>query len=534
MTRSTPSPRTPRSGSPRTPREGAELPFEVVEQRRARRASLYCYRPLTGAFIDERLSILGGLETYLPAVHALGATSGLSAYLESRGETVPRDPRERAEDALRLFLARVFDESTDFVLTDHRFESAYTELESVVCEGRTESVVVAPLLGVDLGSDELDMGEGLVLVRGEALPDAPVDADVFAVLSWEAAPGDAAPIEHARVRLRRLLTALRLYDTGVPALGAAAWAKTAGGPWQMVVLEFQPVVDLPVRAHPWCRGVGALGPPGGGSAVAGAIPRRRGRDRFDHRRRSGVLTEACRVAIDVLRDPDSGENLALFVNLSPRQLADVDLVPMVQEVIDLTGVDPQVVHFEITEDALMADAATTTSTLDQLHGLGVRLALDDFGTGHSSLGIPEAVPGRGAEDRPHLHRGLGPGLGRSGDHRDHRQRGPHARAVDGRRRCRAARSSRRAHGARLRLGPGLSFRPPDVRLGVGRVVASPARAPRGGQRRHQPWYSASRRSTKLHALLGVVGGHVHLLGQRLVVERSWRGLTRASGSPATS
>jgi hypothetical protein len=216
--------------------EGAEVPFEVVEQRRARRASLYCYRPLTGAFIDERLSILGGLETYVPAVHALGATTGLVAYLESRAESVPRDPRERAEDALRLFLARVFEESTDFVLTGQRFEAAYTELEAVVCEGRTESVVVAPLLGVDIGSDELDLGEGLVLVRGEALPDAPVDADVFAVLSWEAAPGDAAPIEHARVRLRRLLTALRLYDAGVPALGAAAWARTAGGPWQMVVL----------------------------------------------------------------------------------------------------------------------------------------------------------------------------------------------------------------------------------------------------------------------------------------------------------
>jgi hypothetical protein len=216
--------------------EGAEVPFEVVEQRRARRASLYCYRPLTGAFIDERLSILGGLETYVPAVHALGATTGLVSYLESRAESVPRDPRERAEDALRLFLARVFEESTDFVLTGQRFEAAYTELEAVVCEGRTESVVVAPLLGVDIGSDELDLGEGLVLVRGEALPDAPVDADVFAVLSWEAAPGDAAPIEHARVRLRRLLTALRLYDAGVPALGAAAWARTAGGPWQMVVL----------------------------------------------------------------------------------------------------------------------------------------------------------------------------------------------------------------------------------------------------------------------------------------------------------
>jgi hypothetical protein len=216
--------------------EGAEVPFEVVEQRQARRTSLYCYRPLTGAFIDERLSILGGLPTYVPAVHALGATTGVAAYLESRSELVPRDARERAEDALRLFLARVFEDSSDFVLTTERFERAYGELESVVCEGRTESVVVTPLLGIELGSDELDMGEGLVLVRGEALPDAPVDADVFAVLSWEAAPGDAAPVDNARVRLRRLLTALRLYDSGVPALGAAAWGRTAGGPWQMFVL----------------------------------------------------------------------------------------------------------------------------------------------------------------------------------------------------------------------------------------------------------------------------------------------------------
>jgi len=216
--------------------EGAEVPFEVVEQRRARRASLYCYRPLTGTFIDERLSLLGGLETHLPAVHALASTTGLGGYLESRGEPIPRDPRERAEDALRLFLARTFEESTDFVLSDQRFEAAYGELESVVCDGRTDSVVVAPLLAVDLGSEKFDLGEGLVLARGEALPDAPIDADVFAVLSWEAAPGDAAPIEHARVRLKRLLTALRLYDSGVPALAAAAWARTAGGPWQMVIL----------------------------------------------------------------------------------------------------------------------------------------------------------------------------------------------------------------------------------------------------------------------------------------------------------
>ena len=202
MTRSTPSPRTPPSGCPQTRPSGAEVPFEVVEQRHARRASLYCYRPLTGAFIDERLSILGGLETYLPAVHALGATTGLDAYLESRGESVPRDPRERAEDALRLFLARVFDESTDFVLTDQRFEARLhgaraRRVRGPHRVGRRRAAARASTSA----PTSWTWATGSCSCAAKRLPDAPVDADVFAVLSWEAAPGDAAPIEHARVRL---------------------------------------------------------------------------------------------------------------------------------------------------------------------------------------------------------------------------------------------------------------------------------------------------------------------------------------------
>jgi len=56
--------------------DGAEVPFEVVELGGTRReAPLYCYRPLTASFIDERLSILGRLASYLPAVHAPAARS---------------------------------------------------------------------------------------------------------------------------------------------------------------------------------------------------------------------------------------------------------------------------------------------------------------------------------------------------------------------------------------------------------------------------------------------------------------------------
>jgi diguanylate cyclase (GGDEF)-like protein/PAS domain S-box-containing protein len=105
-----------------------------------------------------------------------------------------------------------------------------------------------------------------------------------------------------------------------------------------------------------------------------------------------ILTEACRTARALLGDRGTEPSIPLFVNLSARQLVDLDLVSMVGEVIDLTGVDPGSVHFEITEDALMADAATTSSTLARLRDLGVRLALDDFGTGHSSLAYLKQFP----------------------------------------------------------------------------------------------------------------------------------------------
>ena len=228
--------------------DGHELAFEVIESGGRRRdATLYCYRPLTADFIDRRRSVIAQLPAYLPAVHALAAVGGLDAYLEARiAVGVPRDARERAELALRAFLCRVFEDSTDFVLQNDRFTRAYEELESVVHEGRTETVVVAPLLGLTLQSSEMPMGDGLTLMRADVLEDGPADVlrsrssdeepRTLVVLRWEAAAGDPAPFEHARVRLARLVGALRLYDASNAALGPIAWTRTAGGPWQVVSL----------------------------------------------------------------------------------------------------------------------------------------------------------------------------------------------------------------------------------------------------------------------------------------------------------
>lgn len=228
--------------------EGAEVPFEVVELGGGGRrdSPLYCYRPLTADFIDARRSLLGRLDTYLPAVHALAACTGLDAYLVACGDTkVPPDARSRAEEALRHFLARLFADSTDFVLVPERLAVAYAELEEAVMDGRALTEVVVPVLGLALASDELALGGGLELVRGESFADAPPDAvrptpdgrvAVLARLCWEAAPGDEAPLRHAQVRLRRLLTALRLYDTAGMALGRTAWARTGSARWQPFAL----------------------------------------------------------------------------------------------------------------------------------------------------------------------------------------------------------------------------------------------------------------------------------------------------------
>lgn len=226
---------------------GAEIPFEVVEERGSR-ASLYCYRPLTGGFIRDQMGLLDRLPSYLPAARALAAIDGIDAYLRRRGEPrVPPDGRERADAVLRSFLSAVYAETSAFGYRPERFEAAYAELEATLFEGRQVATVIAPLLGLSLESDEVALGEGLSLARGEALPDVPPEAvwstpgdvehgSALAVLTIEGDRLAGPPITTARTRFRRLLSALRLFEAGTFALGPLAWARIDGGPWQVAPL----------------------------------------------------------------------------------------------------------------------------------------------------------------------------------------------------------------------------------------------------------------------------------------------------------
>ncbi len=83
--------------------------------------------------------------------------------------------------------------------------------------------------------------------------------------------------------------------------------------------------------------------------------------------------------------------LAMNVNVSPRQLADPILPRTVARVLHETGVDPDSVCLELTENALMQEQSSADA-LAALRRLGVHISIDDFGTGYSSLAYLKQFP----------------------------------------------------------------------------------------------------------------------------------------------
>ena len=214
---------------------GAEVPFELIEQGRST-APLYCYRPLTGAFLAERASELAKLPSYPAAKHGLEQLGGIDEYLRRRGM------RSRGCDAaLQAFLTAVWDDATDFIFDRQRFETAFADLEDAVYDDIALTQVMAPVDGLVVESDRVELGGGVALVRAGALGDGPTELRVdawatVAVVRVEGAAEDASALELAGRRLRRLQTALRLWDDAEPAVGPSAWARTGGGPWLHVPL----------------------------------------------------------------------------------------------------------------------------------------------------------------------------------------------------------------------------------------------------------------------------------------------------------
>ncbi|MBA3532407.1 MAG: EAL domain-containing protein [Ardenticatenales bacterium] len=120
-----------------------------------------------------------------------------------------------------------------------------------------------------------------------------------------------------------------------------------------------------------------------------------------------VLTQACRQMQHWQRRYPMASPLAISVNLSARQFQQPQLVNMVSQVLQYSGLPPGSLKLEITESVLVEDAILTSETLRRLKELGVLLAIDDFGVGYSSLSYLKHFPVDSLKIDRSFIRGLG-------------------------------------------------------------------------------------------------------------------------------
>ena len=96
-----------------------------------------------------------------------------------------------------------------------------------------------------------------------------------------------------------------------------------------------------------------------------------------------VLRTACREANTL--GQRLGRPLTIAVNLSPRQFQQESLPSIVSDALGASGLPPESLELEITENVLVSDSSKAMRVLDRLRALGLRIAIDDFGTGFSSM-----------------------------------------------------------------------------------------------------------------------------------------------------
>ncbi len=84
--------------------------------------------------------------------------------------------------------------------------------------------------------------------------------------------------------------------------------------------------------------------------------------------------------------------LRVSVNLSTRDLLDLELSARLGRLLEAHGVPASAFCLEITESAIMDDPQRAEAMLNRLSEQGFKLSIDDFGTGYSSLAYLKRLP----------------------------------------------------------------------------------------------------------------------------------------------
>lgn len=103
-----------------------------------------------------------------------------------------------------------------------------------------------------------------------------------------------------------------------------------------------------------------------------------------------ALGEACHHLMTL--SPNGPQAPWVSVNIAAKQLADPALIDIVKRALETSGLDPQRLRLEVTENVILFDEDGARRALEALRQRGIRILMDDFGTGHASLSYLHRLP----------------------------------------------------------------------------------------------------------------------------------------------
>ncbi len=98
-----------------------------------------------------------------------------------------------------------------------------------------------------------------------------------------------------------------------------------------------------------------------------------------------VLEESCRQARHWQDRFPVDPPLFISVNVSGKLFLKRGIVDRLLGILESTGLPPESLRLEVTENVVLEHVDTALDNLQQLRALGIQLSIDDFGTGYSSL-----------------------------------------------------------------------------------------------------------------------------------------------------
>ena|GEM_PF-843638 len=94
----------------------------------------------------------------------------------------------------------------------------------------------------------------------------------------------------------------------------------------------------------------------------------------------------------VRRWRSEGHSLRVAINISARQLQELDFFEHLISLLNAANLEPDAIEIEVTESAALTDPTMAQEQLRRCRGAGIRIALDDFGTHYSSLANLQRLP----------------------------------------------------------------------------------------------------------------------------------------------